>query len=572
MRLVSPVSALLLALPGLLFAEQVFSRNGMVATSVAPAVHAGVHMLARGGNAIDAAVATAFAAGVAHQFSSGIGGGGFILVHLDETGKQYAVDARERAPAAATPGMYLDANGEVNKQAKRHGGLSVGVPGLVQGLEELHRAYGKLPWSEVVAPAIRLCRTGVPIGPHHQRILKIAKQRLGDDYPETLRVQYLADGEVPPLGYRLKQPDLARTLQRIARRGSKALTEGPIAQQIVASNQKYGGVITLDDLQSYRTEWREPVRGTYRGYEVVSMPPPSSGGVHLIQMLNALEPFDLQDLGHNSSEYIHRVSEVMKLAFADRAVHLGDPDFYPVPVEWLVSKAYGLELSERVRPRAWYAKPPWRWGRPRILDVERAGTPPPDDSGTTHISVIDQDGNAVAITQTVNTLFGSRITAPGTGVVLNNEMDDFSAAPLAENYWGVRGAVANSVQAGKRPLSSMTPTIVLKDGEPWLVSGSPMGPLIITTVLQTMLNTIDFGMSVQQAVSAPRFHHQWQPDRLALEPEHPLDVRERLEAIGHEVYVTPYHFGASASILRDPHTGMLWGAVDPRRESGAAGP
>jgi gamma-glutamyltranspeptidase/glutathione hydrolase len=314
------------------------------------------------------------------------------------------------------------------------------------------------------------------------------------------------------------------------------------------------------------------VRGTYRGYDIVSMPPPSSGGVPLVQMLNALEPFDLKALGHNSSEYIHLVAEVMKLAFADRAVHLGDPDFHPVPVEWLVSKAYGMELTDRVRPRAWYAKPPWRWGRPVILDVERAGTPPPDDAGTTHISVIDKDDNAVAITQTVNTLFGSRITARGTGVVLNNEMDDFSASPTSVNYWGVQGNAANSVQAGKRPLSSMTPTIVMKDGEPWLVTGSPMGPLIITTVLQTTLNMIDFGMSVQQAVSQPRFHHQWRPDRLSLEPEHPADVRQRLEAIGHKVAVPPFHFGASASIHRDPFTGVLWGAVDPRRDSGAAGP
>ena len=314
------------------------------------------------------------------------------------------------------------------------------------------------------------------------------------------------------------------------------------------------------------------MRGTYRGHEIISMPPPSSGGVHLIQMLNALEPFDLKGLGHNSSEYIHRVAEVMKLAFADRAMHLGDPDFHPVPVEWLVSKAYGLEMTERVRPRAWYAKPPWRWGRPQILDVKGPGIPPPDDAGTTHISVVDKHDNAVAITQTVNTLFGSRITAPGTGVVLNNEMDDFSAAPEVENYWGVRGNAANSVQPGKRPLSSMTPTIVLKDGEPWLVAGSPMGPLIITTVLQTILNTIDFEMDVQSAVSMPRFHHQWRPDRLALEPEHPLDVRQRLEAIGHTVYVGSYHFGASAAILRDPQTGVLWGAVDPRRDTGAAGP
>jgi gamma-glutamyltranspeptidase/glutathione hydrolase len=314
----------------------------------------------------------------------------------------------------------------------------------------------------------------------------------------------------------------------------------------------------------------EPVCGRYRGVDVLSMPPPSSGGVHLIQMLNTLEPFDLASLGANSSEEIHLVAEAMKLAFADRAFHLADPDFHAVPTAWLTSKAYGLELAQRLRRPFWW-RPPWRWGRKSVLRVEGPGTPPPQDAGTTHISVVDAQGNAVAITQTVNTVFGSGITVPGTGIVLNNEMDDFSAAPDSPNAFALLGHEANAVAPGKRPLSSMTPTIVLRDDEPWLVAGSPGGPFIITTVLLTLINVIDFKMNIQEAVSAPRFHHQWYPDRLFLEPEHPRDVVERLKSWGHPTYVSEFHLGASAAILRDPKTGILWGAADRRRDSGAAG-
>ena len=280
---------------------------------------------------------------------------------------------------------------------------------------------------------------------------------------------------------------------------------------------------------------------------------------------------DLTSLGQNSSEAIHLVAEAMKLAFADRAFHMGDPDFHRVPTQWLMSKAYGLELAERLKPRPFWRRPPWRWGRSRVLRVERPGIPPPDDAGTTHISVLDDKGNAVALTQTINTLFGSGVTAPGTGIVLNNEMDDFAAAADAPNAYGLVGHSANAVAPGKRPLSSMTPTIVLRDGRPWLVAGSPMGPLIITTVLQTLLNLVDFDLGIQAAVVAPRFHHQWQPDRLLLEPGHPRDVALRLQAWGHPVQRSTFRFGASASILRDPESGLLWGGADPRRDSRALG-
>lgn len=542
----------------------------MVASSVGPAVVAGREILARGGNAIDAAVATGFAAGCAHHFSSGVGGGGFVVVHLAETGETLALDAREIAPGAAHARMYLKEDGNADPAASRYGGLAVGVPGLVQGFEQLHERYGRLPWPELIAPAIRLCREGVALSSYHRRILGMAVKRL-DGYPETTRIQ-LADGQVPPLGWKLVQSDLARSYRRIGREGADAMRRGPIAEAIVAASRARGGVLTLEDLASYTPVWREPVRGQYRGLGVISMPPPSSGGVHLVQMLNTLEPFDLRELGPGSSEMIHLVAEAMKLAFADRAVHLGDSDFYPVPTGWLTSKAYGLELADRLRPRPFWRRAPWRWGRRQVLAIDRPSAPPPDDAGTTHISVMDVDGNAVAITQTVNGLFGSGITAPGTGIVLNNEMDDFSAAPNAPNLYGLVGNEANAIAPGKRPLSSMTPTIVLRDDKPWLIAGSPMGPFIITAVLQTILNMVDFDMNVQRAVSAPRFHHQWKPDRLSLEPEHVRDVVERLRAMGHPVRVSRFRFGAVAAIVRDPETGLFRAGIDPRRDAGAAGP
>ena len=560
-----------LAAPGARAASPapVWSERGMVSSSVAPTAPVGAAILAQGGNAVDAAVAMAFAAGVAHQFSSGIGGGGFV-VGVMAGGERFAVDTREVAPVAARRDMYLKADGTLDRQSSRQGGLAVAVPGLVQGLEEVHERYGRLSWQQVLAPSIRLAEGGVAVGVHHRRMIRFARERL-DDFPETVRVQY-QDGGVPPLGWKLVQPDLARTLRAISHKGSAALTGGPIADAIVKAAAEHGGVLTLEDLQAYKTRWREPATGTYRGHQIVSMPAPSSGGVHLIQMLNTLEPHDLRALGVNSSDYIHLVSGAMKLAFADRATYLGDPDFHPVPELWLTSKEYGLELSERLETPPFWRRAPWRWGRPYLLEVERASAPPPDDAGTTHISVLDAEGNAVALTQTVNTLFGSGITVPGTGIVLNNEMNDFATAPDQPNYWGVIGGEANAIVAGKRPLSSMTPTIVLEDGEPWLVAGSPMGPLIITTVLQTLLNVIDFEMDVQQAVSTPRFHHQWRPDLLRLEPEHPRDVLEALREMGHPAEFGDFHFGAAAVVTRDREQPIFWGAADPRRDSAAAGP
>ncbi|MCS5636524.1 MAG: gamma-glutamyltransferase [Myxococcota bacterium] len=543
----------------------------MVVTSARPASEAGREILARGGNAIDAAVAAAFAVGVVEPYHSGIGGGGFILFYDAESRRTFAIDARETAPAAAHRDMYRDASGRIDRQASRIGGQAVAVPGLVRGLLEVHERFGKLERAAVLEPAIRIAREGFPIGVRHRQILKFLVQyRRLAEFPETAQIQ-LDQGRLPPLGWRLVQEDLARTHEAIAAGGTEAFYSGPIAEAMVQAARDAGGALTLEDLASYRTRWREPVRGAYRGIEVVSMPPPSSGGVHLIQMLNMLEPFELAALGANSSESIHLVAESMKLAFADRAIHLGDPDFYPVPAEWLVSKAYGRELSQLLAPRPFYQRPPWTWGRRRVLRVERAGTPPPDDSGTSHLSIMDASGNAVAITQTVNLLFGSGLTVPEWGIVLNNEMDDFSAGPGVPNAFGLVGQEANAIVPAKRPLSSMTPTILFRDGKPWMVIGSPGGPRIITTVLQAVLNVVDYGMNIEEAVAAPRFHHQWKPDRLSLEPDHPRDVASALARWGHPVDVSDRRWSSAQGILRDPETGIFWGGTDPRSDGLAAG-
>jgi gamma-glutamyltranspeptidase/glutathione hydrolase len=537
----------------------------MVVTSVGPAADAGREILGRGGNAVDAAIATAFAAGVAHQYSSGLGGGGFVMVYNAESGTVAALDARETAPASAQELLYLDDQGKPVPGMTLVGPRAVAVPGLVQGLYELHQRYGSLEWKELVKPAIRLCRDGVEISLAERRMLGIVGPKLGN-FPETARIQ-LDNGQVPPLGWRLRQPDLARTLEEVGARGGGALAYGPIARKIVDAT---GGVVSLEDLAGYKPVWRDPVRGTYRGLEIVSMPPPSSGGVILIEMLNTLEPFDLSALGLNSSEEINLVAGAMKLAFADRAEYLGDPDFSKVPVDYLLSKAYAAQLSALLRPPPFFMRAPWKWGKPVIPTTRRQAPAPPNDNGTTQITVVDEKGNAVSLTQTVNTLFGSLITVPGTGIVLNNEMDDFSL-PGAANAWGAIGQGANAILPGKRPLSSMTPTIALENGRVRYVVGSPMGTFIITAVLQSLLNSIDFKLGPEQAVSMPRFHHQWSPDTLMIEPTHPRDVVDALRSYGHTVTPSPYPLGAVQLIVRDPETGVWLGSTDPRRDGEALG-
>ncbi|MGB9442031.1 MAG: gamma-glutamyltransferase [Desulfobacterales bacterium] len=527
--------------------EPAWGRDGMLVTSVGPAAWAGQQVLEKGGNAVDAAIATAFAAAVAHPFSSGIGGGMFAVVYSAEDGTSTTLDARETAPAAATAEFYAK-----NPDSIRSGAHSVAVPGMVQGAWALHQKYGSMPWKELLEPAIKMASEGYRVEIWHHNVVKRVTETL-KEYPETQRIQTV-DGMAPPLGWNHVQADLAESLRYIQKKGEKALAVGPIAAKIAKAT---GNAVTELDLARYEVKWREPISVPYRGYEIVSMPPPSSGGVLLAQMFNILSRYDLGAMNHGSSEYVHLVASTMKLAFEDRAVNLGDADFYDVPVEKLTSMAYADQQAARINPNG-------------QVTAKTDHPQAPDDAGTTHISVMDKYGNAISLTQTINTLFGSKITVPGTGIVLNNEMDDFSVGPELANAWGATGSSANAVAPGKRPLSSMAPTIVLQDGKPMMVIGSPMGTLIITAVLQTLINVIDFDFDAQRAVNAPRFHHQWKPDRLTLEPEFSAEVKERLQALGYELREYSI-IGAAELAVFDSEACMFWGGADGRRDS-RAGP
>jgi gamma-glutamyltranspeptidase/glutathione hydrolase len=426
--------------------------------------------------------------------------------------------------------------------------------------------------SRVLQPAIRLAEEGYAIGPVHARTLERMRERgLPERFPETGRIQFPPAGAPAQPGWRLVQRDLARTLRRIANDGPSAFYGGSTGLAIAREMAKTGGLVTREDLASYRPVIRQPVTGSYRGLQVVSFPPPSSGGAVLIQMLNVLEGFDLAATGAGSSASLHRIAETMKLGFADRNYWFGDPDFVDVPVAALTSKAYADDLRARINP-AWWRRAPWTWARgEQAIRVKRAGLTL-DDSGTAHLSVTDAAGNAVAFTGTINTPFGSGITVPGTGIVLNNEMDDFSKALNTPNAYGlvdVRGA--NAIAPGKRPLSSMTPTLLLRDGRVFLVTGSPGGPRIITTVLLSILNTVDYGMDIQAAVSAPRFHHQWLPDKLFVERAIPADVIEGLERRGHTVDVSPWNWSSAQAIVIDSESGWHLGGTDPRSDGLALG-
>ncbi|MFP8873289.1 MAG: gamma-glutamyltransferase [Myxococcota bacterium] len=546
-----------------------YGKNGMVVSSSADAAKAGADILAAGGNAIDAAVATAFAVGVTQPYSAGIGGGAFLLIRLAD-GNVVALDARETAPAAATRDMYVAPG--VAPKASLSGALAVATPGLVAGLAEVQEKHGTLPLAQVMAPAIRLAREGFALGPYAAGMIeRMRKYIAAERFPETARVQFPPEGVVAEPGDILVQPDLANTLSTIAEKGPAAFYTGEIGEKIVAEVQRRGGILTAEDLANYRTATRPPISGTYRGITVYSFPPPSSGGVALVEMLNILEGYDLAARGAGSSASVHVIAEAMKLAFADRAAYLGDPDFVEMPLKRLVSKAYARKLRQQIDPGVFVASP-WSWKcSGSVADVKAPGLPA-DDAGTTHLSVTDSLGNAVGITATINTSYGSGITVPGTGIVLNNEMDDFAVAPDTPNAYGlvdVRGS--NAIAPGKRPLSSMTPTILLEDGKPFMVTGSPGGPRIISTVLLSILNVLDYGMNVQQAVSAPRFHHQWIPDTLYLERANPADVVAALRSCGHPVKISPYNWSADEAIVIDAGTGWQLGGSDPRTDGAGVG-
>jgi len=538
-------------------AQTITAGNGMVVAQEQRAARIGIEILDRGGNAVDAAVAVGFALAVTYPRAGNIGGGGFMVIHLAKTGEDAAFDYRETAPAAATEKMFLDEKGEADPKKSRDSALSIGVPGTVAGLALAHEKYGsgKLTLAELIEPAITLARNGVEIVDDIADTLPLAQPRIAR-WQSSAPVFLNSDGTVLMPGQDLLQPDLAITLRAIASDGPKGFYEGPVAEKIVAAVRKAGGIMTLDDMKNYRAVLREPIRGTYRGYDIISMPPPSSGGVHLIEMLNILEGYDLAKLSREES--LHIIAEAMKRAYADRATFMGDPDAVKMPVAGLISKKYAAALRAQIGQRATPS-----------FEI-RSGNPADfEGQNTTHFSVIDRDGNAVSNTYTLNFSYGLGLVAEGTGVLLNNELDDFTSKPGTANAYGLVGYNANLPGPNRRPLSSMTPTIFLKDGKPFLITGSPGGSRIISTVLQIIVNVIDFNLPVDQAVSAPRVHHQWQPDELFVEPGISPEILEGLVKRGYKVTPNPPQTSAnSIEITADGYVG----AADRRtRGSLAAG-
>ncbi|WBU64977.1 gamma-glutamyltransferase [Paracoccus aerodenitrificans] len=531
----------------------VWATSGMVSAQEQVAAEIGRDILAQGGNAIDAGVAVAFALAVTLPRAGNLGGGGFMLVHDAETGETQAIDYREMAPAGASRDMFLDAEGNADSDKSRFTGAASGVPGTVAGMKMALDQYGSMEWADVIAPAIRLAEEGITVTPDLADSLEALKERL-TRYPSAAAIFYKEGGELYRPGDTLVQADLAETLNKIAEQGPDGFYSGEVAEAIAASVTKAGGDMTVEDLANYKAVMREPIKGTYRGYEIVSMPPPSSGGVHLIQILNTLEGYPIGALGANSADTIHLMAEAMKLAYADRSEYLGDTDFVDVPIDELISKDYAEDMREKIS--ASFVTP--------SEQIAPADLTPYESNETTHFSIIDKDGNAVSNTYTINFSYGSGLVADGTGVLMNNEMDDFSAKPGVPNAYGLIGGDANAVEPGKRPLSSMTPTIVNKDGEVWLVTGSPGGARIITTVLQVIMNMIDHGMNVAEASSAPRIHHQWLPDELRIEDGISIDTQRALQAKGHVLSLEEV-MGSTQSVMRDPESGYLLGASDPRR-------
>ncbi len=531
----------------------VVANNGMVATEQELASRIGLDILKAGGNAVDAAVGIGFALAVALPNAGNIGGGGFMMVHDAKTGKSVALDFREVAPIKATRNMYLDDKGNVVNGKSLYTHYAVGVPGTVAGMEHALKKWGTLPLDKVIAPSIALAEKGFPVSETLAKILRQEQKNMGQ-WPATTEI-FWKNGEPLKRGDLLVQKDLAQSLRLIGQQGAKAFYEGAIAQKIAAETAPHAGAVTLQDLREYKVAEREPVRGTYRGYEVVTMPPPSSGGTHLVQILNMLEQWPLAQWGQNSAQTLHYMAESSKLAYADRSEYLGDPDFVKIPLKGLTSKRYAESLAKTIDGN-----------RARPAKEIKPGQPQPYESDqTTHYSVVDKAGNAVAVTYTLNTNFGSGIVAKGTGILLNNEMDDFSAKPGVANAYGLVGGDANAVAAKKRPLSSMTPTLVLKDGKPTLVTGSPGGARIITTVLQTVVNTIDFANNPAEAAAAPRIHHQWTPDELRVEKGLSPDTLALLKQRGHNIAVKASMGRTQTIQIRN---GLLYGYSDPRNPDG----
>ena len=531
----------------------VYGKNGMVASEQGLATQVGLDILKQGGNAIDAAVAVGFALAVVLPNAGNIGGGGFMVLHDDKTGKDVAIDFREIAPAKASRDMYLDNQGNVIDGKSLFTHDASGVPGTVAGMEYALKKWGTMPLSKVLEPAIKLADKGFIVSDVLAKTLKEEKSTLGKW--SASKAIFFKNGEPLKSGDLLVQKDLAKSLRLIAKQGAKAFYQGEIATKIAKEMQSHGGTMTLGDLKAYKVVERQPIIGDYRGYKVVTMPPPSSGGVHLIEILNMLEHYPIKEDGVNSAKNIHHMAESMKLAYADRSEYLGDPDFVKIPVTGLTSKAYANELVKTIDDN-----------KARLSSNIKPGKPQPYESDqTTHFSVMDKAGNAVAVTYTLNLNFGSGIVAAGTGILLNNEMDDFSVKPGVPNAFGLVGGTANAIEAKKRPLSSMTPTIVMKNNKPWLVTGSPGGARIITTVLQSVVNTIDHEMNPAEAIITPRVHHQWLPDELRVEEGISPDTIKLLQDKGHKV-VTKAPMGRIQIIQADDSG--FYGYSDPRNPDG----
>ncbi len=533
------------------------SRGVMIASQGDGSSRAGLEMFRAGGNLVDAAVAVSFAISVERPQSTGIGGGGFLIFHERKTGKNHVWDFREVAPLRGHRRMFLKRDGSADPLKSIDGPLAVAVPGLVRGLYEIHKRHGKLPWAKTLEPAIRLAEDGLPVYPHLVEAIKDRSEVLKRD-PEAANTFFLADGSVPPVGHMLKQPLLGKTLRAIAAEGDKGFYEGWVGRSIVSSVLSRGGILSAADLKGYRPRQRRPVEGMYRGYKVVSMPPPSSGGTHVVEILNLLEPQKLAQWGPQHPESIHRIATAMQIAFADRAKYMGDPDFVSVPVKKLTSKAYARNMQGYLKDKA---VPSSAFPLARIPD---------GPTETTHFTIADGQENVIVSTQTINGWFGSGMMAKGTGIVLNNEMDDFAQKAGASNLFGATAVSdANLVAPRKRPLSSMSPTIVFKDNRPVLALGTPSGTRIISCVTQTALNVLEFNLPLYDAVAATRIHHQWSPEELRVEQPYLSDEAWRkLEEKGHKVV----RQGLGCQIQALQRVGDDWvGVSDPRGEGRAIG-
>ncbi|WP_460540329.1 gamma-glutamyltransferase [Halomonas garicola] len=532
------------------------SSQGMVATSHTLASEVSRDVLANGGNAVDAAVTAGFALAVTQPRSGNIGGGGFMLISDEDSGEVIAIDYRETAPSGATETMFQDEEGDAVTDRSRYTHLASGVPGTVAGLALALEEYGTLSLAEALAPAIRLAEDGFAVPPRFVKGLEDTRERF-EPWDSSMAKFFKEDGSSYQAGEIFRQPELAATLKRIAEEGASEFYEGETARLLVDEMDKHGGLMTMDDLAGYEPVIREPSHGTYREHDIYAMSPPSSGGAHIVQMLNVLEDFPIGEMGFGAADTMHVMAEAMKRAYADRAEYLGDTDFVDVPLGGITSTDYADELREQID-----------MDRATPSDEISAGEPTAyESSETTHFSVVDDSGLAVSNTYTINFSYGSGIVVDGAGFLLNNEMDDFSAKPGVPNAYGLIGGEANKVEPGKRMLSSMTPTIVKKDGKNFLITGSPGGSRIITTTLQVLMNVIDHDMNVQSAVSAPRMHHQWLPDEIRVEAGFSPDTLELLEQRGHTISHQSAMGAAQSIVIED---GVFYGGADPRRSTSSA--